>query len=275
MQINLYNNLGFVRLVDHYGDDQRIVDAARVSYGSGTKKVRENEGLINYLMRHRHTSPFEMVDFTFHIKAPIYVMRQMIRHRTHSANEISGRYSVLTDECYIPNQLRIQSTTNKQGGSEIFSEEKNSAYQAAITNQLENTYNLYENMIEEGVSRELARAILPVATMTEYYWKQNLHNVFHFLKLRKDEHAQQEIRDLAYAMSDLVAEIVPITYDAWQNHNEHAITFSHDELNTISSRLHTGILQYPDSWSLGRIREFEEKATKAGFSILLDKKENL
>lgn len=275
MQINLYNNLGFVRLVDHYGDDQRIVDAARVSYATGTKKVRDNEGLINYLMRHRHTSPFEMVDFTFHVKAPIYVMRQMIRHRTHSANEISGRYSVLTHECYIPDSLRVQSETNKQGGSDLLNIDKNDKYQNAITNQLEDTYSLYEEMIEEGVSRELARAILPVATMTEYYWKQNLHNLFHFLKLRKDSHAQQEIRDLAYAMSDIVAEIVPITYDAWQNHIEHAITFSHDELNTISSALHTGILNYPNSWSSGRIREFEEKATRAGFSILLDKKEIL
>lgn len=271
MVTELYEGTGFVRLVDHYGDDQRIVDAARVSYATGTKKVRDNEGLINYLMRHRHTSPFEMVDFTFHIKAPMYVMRQMIRHRTHSVNEISARYSVVKDEFYIPSVLRQQSQINKQGGSEPVTDKINTKYQVAIENQLDSSYELYQELLEDEVSRELARSILPVSTMTEYYWKQNLHNLFHFLKLRKDSHAQLEIQELANAMSAMIKEVVPITYKAWENHVEHAETFSSEELNILSTYINTGNLQYIENWSPSRKKEFEEKLSRSGFSKMLDK----
>ncbi|MCL5964869.1 MAG: FAD-dependent thymidylate synthase [Deinococcus sp.] len=213
---------GFVRLVDVMGSDARIVQAARVSYGEGTKTVREDAGLIDYLMRHRHTSPFEMVEFTFHIKAPIFVVRQWFRHRTASVNEISARYSVMKDEFFLPsaNDLRAQSNKNKQVGEGLLPPEKADEAHSIIQTTQTESYAAYQQLLELGLARELAREVLPVGLYTEFYWKQNLHNLLHFLKLRLDWHAQAEIRAFADAVAWFVKEAVPLT---WQSFEEHML----------------------------------------------------
>lgn len=208
---------GFVRLVDHYGDDSRIVQAARVSYGAGTKTLREDNKLIHYLMRNQHMSPFEMVDFTFHIKAPIFIARQWFRHRTASVNEISARYSVMADQFYVP-VARKQSPTNKQGsGGPVDNPQRchdlyNQAYSAA--------YAAYSALLEEGVSREQARLVLPVGLYTEFYWKQNLRNLLHLLHLRLDGHAQDEAQQYAQAILGIIEPVVPVTVAAWRQQHD-------------------------------------------------------
>lgn len=215
LQIDVLDH-GFVRLVDHYGDDNRIVQAARVSYGAGTKTKRQDNALISYLMRNQHMSPFEMVDFTFHIKAPIFVARQWFRHRTASVNEISARYSVMADQFYTPDVARKQSTTNKQGsGDHVDDPQKchdiyQQAYQAA--------YSAYTALLEEGVSREQARLVLPVGLYTEFYWKQNLRNLLHLLQLRLDSHAQAEAQEYAQAILALIEPVAPATVQAWREY---------------------------------------------------------
>ena len=184
---------GFVRLVDYMGSDSRIVQSGRVSYGDGTKTVREDQGLINYLLRNEHTSPFEQVVFTFHVKLPIFVARQWIRHRTARLNEISGRYSVMRNEFYVPaaEDIAFQSQNNKQGRSE---EEVPAALREAVLQNLIDqqtaAYDSYEKLIGENIARELSRINLPLSLYTEWYWQIDLHNLFHFLKLRLDGHAQ-------------------------------------------------------------------------------------
>jgi thymidylate synthase (FAD) len=224
---------GFVALVDAMPRlvpagqtaDAAIVQAARVSYGQGTKKISEDKGLIRYLLRHRHTTPFEMVEFKFHIAMPIFIARQWIRHRTANVNEYSGRYSVMPDRFYRPSveQVRKQSASNRQGGSDRFEVTANQEQMTAeafvqFLAESEALYAKYRNLVDQGVSREMARIGLPVSLYTEWYWKIDLHNLLHFLSLRMDSHAQEEIQAFAIAMHDLIAPIVPVTMEAWRDY---------------------------------------------------------
>src|ERR1044072_5659040 len=184
---------GHVRLVDYMGDDSSIVKAARVSYQDGTKSVREDAGLIDYLMRHQHTSPFEMVEFVFDVKLPIFVARQLVRHRTASLNEVSARYSILPEEWYDieTERLQVQSSNNKQGsGSEVIDEAE--TYKNDLNADAQNSFSLYQELLGNGAAREIARIGLPLSTYTQWIWKCDLHNLLHFLKLRLDTHAQWE-----------------------------------------------------------------------------------
>ena len=199
-------NKGFVRLVDYLGGDARIVQAARVSYQEGTKTVREDSALIDYLVRHKHTSPLEQVVLTFHLKLPIFVARQWLRHRTARLNEISGRYSVMRDEFYLPDeaQVRQQSAANKQGRSdeEVPAELRAKTLELLQTGQ-QGAYTAYQELLDEDVARELARVNLPLSLYTEMYWQIDLHNLFHFLRLRLDAHAQYEIRVYGEAVAEI------------------------------------------------------------------------
>lgn len=227
---------GFVRLVDVMGNDSSIVQAARVSYGSGTKQVHEDRGLIRYLMRHSHTTPFEMVEFKFHVKLPIFIARQWIRHRMASVNEYSGRYSEMSSDFYVPDadQIRMQSSTNKQGSSDVtvdgmFAEKVRSSFDKAQSDA--NTQ--YTQLLFSGLARELARINLPVSNYTEWYWKIDLHNLFHFLRLRLDGHAQYEIRVYAEAIASIVKSAVPMAYEAFEDYVLRAGKFSRMELEVI------------------------------------------
>ena len=208
---------GFVRLVEVMGGDHSVVQAARVSYGPGTKTVREDRALIDYLMRHRHTSPFEMVEFKFHVKAPLFVVRQWFRHRTANVNEISGRYSVLKEEFYEPEVWRKQAGKNKQGSEGAFPDEEADG----LLRQVEEVaYAAYQALLGKGVAREMARMVLPLNLYTEFYWKQDLHNLFHFLTLRLAPEAQWEIRQYARAIAEIVKAHVPM---AWESYEEHVL----------------------------------------------------
>lgn len=226
---------GFVRLVDTMGDDSAIVQAARVSYGEGTKTPSDDRGLIRYLMQHRHTTPFEMCEIKLHVKMPIFVARQWIRHRTASVNEMSGRYSVMPDEFYVPEpeDIQPQSTTNKQGREGGY----NTAFQHEIGSLLHDrmgaSFGDYNSLIDVDLSRELARTVLPLSTYTEFYWKIDLHNLFHFLKLRTDSHAQKEIRVYADAISDMVADWCPVAHEAWVDYQRDAVTLSRMEIEAV------------------------------------------
>jgi thymidylate synthase (FAD) len=231
---------GFVRLVDYMGNDSAIVQAARVSYGEGTKKVSEDRALIRYLMRHRHTSPFEMVEFKFHVKLPIFVARQWIRHRTANVNEYSGRYSVMKEEFYVPESqdIRFQSTVNKQGRSEKeVPEELKRRFVGFLRNVHASSYEEYQRLIDNGLARELARIGLPLSMYTEWYWKIDLHNLFHFLKLRLDPHAQFEIRQYAKVMAEIVRAVCPMAYEAFEDYILNAVTFSAPELQILKQHL--------------------------------------
>jgi thymidylate synthase (FAD) len=259
-------NYGFVRLVDVMGDDNAIVQAARVSYGKGTKSHSEDRSLIRYLMRHRHTSPFEMVEFKFHIKLPIFVARQWIRHRTANVNEYSGRYSEMKDEFYIPEaeQIRLQSTTNKQGRSEEhFSEELTETFSERIVNSQEMAFNEYSQFLESGMARELARINLPLSIYTEWYWKIDLHNLFHFLRLRFDGHAQYEIRVYAEVIANILKEIVPLAYEAFEDYTLNAITLSADEKKLV--------LKYLDMDAIKQASHTEYGMSKNEFNEFLGK----
>jgi len=217
---------GHVRLVDQMGSDAAIVQAARVSYGEGTKTVQDDTALVRYLMRHHHTTPFEMCQLKFHIKCPIFVARQWHRHRTASINEISARYSVLPEEYYVPDPTHVQaqSISNKQG------REGKLAYpeltSKMIAEESQRAYKHYISMIESDVARELARTVLPVNFYTEFYWSLNLHNLFHFLHLRLDEHAQYEIRMYAGAIAETVSQHYPIAYQAFLDYRVNAVHIS-------------------------------------------------
>ncbi|MBL1217141.1 MAG: FAD-dependent thymidylate synthase [Planctomycetes bacterium] len=216
------------------GADGAIVQAARVSYGQGTKRINEDRGLIRYLLRHRHTTPFEMVEFKFHVSMPIFVARQWIRHRTASVNEYSGRYSVIRDRFYHPTaeNVRQQSMSNRQGGKEPI--ETGTAEQfLEYLDKAEALYNEYEKLADQGVARELARCGLPVSVYTEWYWKCDLHNILHFLSLRMDEHAQAEIRDYAYAMFGLLEPICPITMEAFQDYRLESMHLTRLEIEAL------------------------------------------
>ena len=212
---------GFVGLVDHMGSDDAIVRAARVSYGEGTKKVQGDRGLIRYLMRHEHTTPFEMCEVKFHLKLPIFVMRQLVRHRTASLNEYSARYSVITDEFYIPDpdKLKPQSTTNKQGREGELTDEQRAHVIADQIEAWDHAYSVYQQHIDSiGLARETARAILPVGGYTECYWKANLKNFLHMARLRMDNHAQWEIQEFARAMYLLAKPLFPLACEAFEDY---------------------------------------------------------
>lgn len=229
---------GFVRLIDVMGDDTAIVQAARVSYGSGTKKIHEDRGLIRYLMRHLHTTPFEMVEFKFHVKLPIFVARQWIRHRSANVNEYSGRYSEMKDEFYVPatDQLRTQSDVNKQGRSDNpLPLEATTEIAARMQSFQQSAYEDYRTSLDTGLARELARINLPVSNYTEWYWKIDLHNLFHFLRLRIDPHAQHEIRVYGEAMALMVKAAVPLAYEAFEDYILHAVRFSRNEMAALRS----------------------------------------
>lgn len=231
---------GFVRLVDYLGGDARIVQSARVSYGAGTKTVREDKGLINYLMKNDHTSPFEQVVLTFHCKMPIFVARQWVRHRTARLNEISGRYSVMKDEFYLPeaDQVRLQSKNNKQGRSEeTIPLDEAMALISKLEKSNADTYRDYEEMLEAGLARELARINLPLSLYTEWYWQIDLHNLFHFIQLRADSHAQYEIRVFALALAQCAQAVAPLAYDAFEEHRMHAVKFSRSECKALAAML--------------------------------------
>ena len=217
---------GFVRVVDYMGNDEAIVQAARVSYGRGTKSVRNDAGLIGYLMRHRHSTPFEMCEIKYHVKLPVFVARQWIRHRTANVNEYSARYSILDREFYIPApaQLAAQSTANRQGRGDVLEGEEAAWVLETLRRDAETAYDHYETMLNEGegadpersgLARELARMNLPLNIYTQWYWKVDLHNLFHFLSLRADPHAQYEIRVYADAMLETVKRWVPLAHEAF------------------------------------------------------------
>jgi thymidylate synthase (FAD) len=216
--------------------DFAIVQAARVSYGQGTKQVNEDRGLIRYLARHRHTTPFEMVEFKFHCVMPIFVARQWIRHRTANVNEYSGRYSVVKDRFYrpTPEYVRKQSAANRQGGEEAADEMTAHDFLRWLE-RMEGEYQQYETLVEKGLARELARIALPVSVYTEWYWKCDLHNVFHFLSLRMDAHAQAEIRDYANAMFALIKPIVPIAAEAFMDYNFESLHLSRLEVDALKT----------------------------------------
>jgi len=222
------------------GGDQAIVQAARVSYGEGTKTVHEDRGLIRYLMRHQHTTPFEMVELKFHVKLPIFVARQWIRHRTANVNEYSGRYSIMKDEFYLPRHQAIhyQSLRNKQGRrKDEVPEELRQRVLEILTASQQKLYGEYEQMLESDIARELARINLPLSLYTEWYWKIDLHNLFHFLQLRLDDHAQYEIRVYAEAMAEITKRVSPLAWEAFEDYALKSEKFSRLELKILSEQL--------------------------------------
>ena len=245
------HQLGFVKLLDVMGDDEEVENSARISYGEGTRKVNQTRNLIRYLMRHKHTSPFEMCEVKFHLKLPIFVMRQLVRHRTANLNEYSGRYSVMSNEFYLPegDYLAKQSTTNNQGRGEPL--ESQGLLQFEFNRIYDGASMAYQVLLEHELSREVARALLPVANYTECIWKIDLHNFFHFVKLRSDSHAQREIRDYADAMYELVKPNFPICCEAFEDYIQGATTFSKQEMGVIKE-----LLEYADT-----------KAELAGMSV--------
>ena len=260
---------GFVRVVDYMGDDAAICQAARVSYGTGTKSVTNDAGLIRYLMRHWHSTPFEMCEIKLHVKLPVFVARQWIRHRTANVNEYSARYSILDREFYIPepNQLAAQSTLNAQGRGTLLSPAESARVLDILKGDAARCYDHYQEMIGEtdqdgaekqGLARELARMNLPANIYTQWYWKVDLHNLFHFLRLRADAHAQYEIRVYAEAICDVVADWVPAAYRAFADYRMGGATLSATALDCIR-RMVKGetVTQENSGMSKGEWREFE------------------
>lgn len=267
---------GFVRVIDYMGDDAAIVQAARVSYGRGTKKVSEDRGLIRYLMRHRHSTPFEMCEIKFHVKLPIFVARQWIRHRTANVNEISARYSILDKEYYIPapRQLAAQSAVNRQGRGDLIEGEQAKAVLDLLRADAERCYADYEFLLNvdaegnpadaerDGLARELARMNLTLNTYTQWYWKIDLHNLMHFLSLRADPHAQYEIRVYAEEMLKVLEAWVPATYEAFRDYRMGGASFSAKDLAAIKALI-AGENPTADSVGLSK-REWGELMVKLG-----------
>ncbi|WP_339041896.1 FAD-dependent thymidylate synthase [Candidatus Lariskella endosymbiont of Hedychridium roseum] len=253
---------GFVRLIDYMGDDAAVVQAARVSYGRGTKRANEDKGLINYLMRHSHTTPFEMCEIKLHIKLPIFIARQWIRHRTASVNEYSARYSVLDREFYIPKRehLAKQSSLNKQGRDALLSDHEANEVLELLKHDASMLYRNYMRMLNmddatgevidqgrDGLTRELARMNLSLNYYTQWYWKIDLHNLLHFLKLRADPHAQFEIREYAGVILELVKKWVPYTYEAFSNYKLGVAHISEAALNVIRAMINGKIVAQEES----------------------------
>ena len=269
---------GFIRVMDYMGDDTAIIQSARVSYGEGTKKVSNDKGLIRYLMKNWHTTPFEMCEIKLHIKLPIFIARQWIRHRTANVNEYSARYSILDKEFYIPKpqHMSSQSTTNKQGRGGNLSKKDTERFLKILKDDAERNYKHYEDMLNEnqsgeiknddktGLSRELARINLTLNTYTQWYWKIDLHNLLHFLYLRDDPHAQYEIQ--AYAeiiLNKIVKRWVPYTYDAFKEFQLESYNLSRTAIEIIRKRLQGKKISYEKS-GLSR-REWIELINKFGF----------
>ena len=253
------HQLGFVKLLDVMGDDEEVENSARISYGEGTRKVNQTRNLIRYLMRHKHTSPFEMCEVKFHLKLPIFIMRQLVRHRTANLNEYSGRYSVMSDEFYLPegDYLAKQSTTNSQGRGEVL--EQQGLLQFEFNRIYDGASMAYQVLLEHDLSREVARALLPVANYTECIWKIDLHNFFHFVKLRSDSHAQREIRDYADAMYELVKPNFPLCCEAFEDYVQGATTFSKQEMEIIREKLDGSWTMNDYNLSERESKEFLEK----------------
>ena len=241
---------GFVRVVDYMGDDSAVVQAARVSYGQGTRRARDDENLIRYLMRHRHSTPFEMCEIKLHVKLPVFVARQWIRHRTANVNEYSARYSILEEELYLPRpeDVAAQSRRNAQGRGSLVPKEQASDAIERIREGARRAYSDYEALLNEregeivdpdreGVARELARVALPLGVYTQWYWKIDLHNLLHFLELRSGKHAQYEIREYAHAIGSLVAAWVPMVWRAFCDYRLEARTLSGPALRVLQSLL--------------------------------------
>ncbi|NBB71914.1 MAG: FAD-dependent thymidylate synthase [Alphaproteobacteria bacterium] len=265
---------GFVRVVDYMGDDAAIVQAARVSYGSGTKSVRSDAGLIRYLMRHRHTTPFEMCELKLHVKLPIFVARQWIRHRTANVNEYSARYSILDREFYLPaaEAVAAQSATNRQGRGDTLPASAADEVRRRMDAHARAAFDLYDALLADGdggdgdeggaVARELGRAVLPLSTYTQWYWKIDLHNLLHFVALRVDPHAQAEIRAYAEVLRDLVERWVPVTAEAFRDYRLQGANLSRGQLEAIRRRLRGDVV---DAADVGlSAREWRELATILG-----------
>jgi thymidylate synthase (FAD) len=255
---------GFIRVIDYMGDDAAIVQAARVSYGAGTKHVSNDEGLIRYLMRHWHSTPFEMCEIKLHVKLPVFVARQWIRHRTANVNEYSARYSILDREFYIPapEHLAAQSTVNNQGRGEVLTGEEAARVLEMLKSDAGRAYDHYQEMLsqdgQQGLARELARMNLPANIYTQWYWKVDLHNLFHFLRLRADAHAQYEIRVYADAICRVVADWVPIAYGAFQDYRMGGVTLSSKAVDCVRRMLKGEVVtQETSGMSKGEWREFE------------------
>jgi thymidylate synthase (FAD) len=228
---------GFVRVVDYMGNDDAIVQAARVSYGAGTKRLSDDRGLINYLMRMRHTSPFEMCEIKLHCKMPLFVARQWIRHRTASVNEYSGRYSEMDSDFYVPENFKGQDPTNRQGSGDNVEDRVNQKMWIETSNASKAMWVFYQDLLKQGASRELARMVLPVNFYTQWYWKIDLHNLLHFLSLRVDPHAQYEIRVYADAILDIVKQWVPLTHAAFLDYRLEGASLSAKGLEVVRRRL--------------------------------------
>jgi thymidylate synthase (FAD) len=242
---------GFIRVVDYMGDDAAVVQAARVSYGKGTRKVSDDRGLIRYLMRHRHTSPFEMCEIKLHVKLPIFIARQWIRHRTAAVNEYSARYSVLDDDFYVPEPeaVAVQSQDNRQGRGTVLSAVDAQGVQATIRAAGEEAFERYHHLLNgdgsgqpvdpdrPGVARELARVVLPLSTYSQWYWKIDLHNLLHFVALRLDTHAQAEIRAYAEVLADVLRRWVPLTWEAFQDYRLNALELSGPAVELLKKML--------------------------------------
>ncbi len=268
---------GFVRVIDYMGDDGAVVQAARVSYGRGTRKVSEDAGLIRYLMRHRHSTPFEMCEIKYHVKLPIFIARQWIRHRTANVNEISARYSILDREFYLPapNQLAAQSAINRQGRGDVLEGDEAARVLDLLREDSMRSHAHYMELLNEdddgkvldesrtGLARELARMNLTLNTYTQWYWKTDLHNLLHFLSLRADSHAQYEIRVYAEVMLKTVEAWVPACYAAFRDYRLGAVTFSGAML-AVLCRMLAGETVTRESSGLGQREWAEFQATLAG-----------
>lgn len=270
MEAHLYNAIpvldhGFIRVVDYMGDDTAICQAARVSYGKGTKSVQNDEGLIRYLMRHWHSTPFEMCEVKLHVKLPVFVARQWIRHRTANVNEYSARYSILDREFYIPapEHIAAQSVVNNQGRGEALTGAEAARVLDILKTDSERSYDNYQAMISDdgqrGLARELARMNLPANIYTQWYWKVDLHNLLHFLRLRADAHAQYEIRVYADAICSVVADWVPFAYAAFEDYRLGGATLSETALECVRRMLKgEAVTQETSGMSKGEWREFEQ-----------------
>ncbi len=269
MEAHLYRAIpvldhGFIRVVDYMGDDAAIVQAARVSYGAGTKHVQNDDGLIRYLMRHWHSTPFEMCEVKLHVKLPVFVARQWIRHRTANVNEYSARYSILDREFYIPapEHLAAQSVVNNQGRGEVLTGEESARVLEMLKSDANRAYDHYEAMLsqdgQQGLARELARMNLPANIYTQWYWKVDLHNLFHFLRLRADPHAQYEIWVYAEAIAACVKDWVPLAYAAFEDYRMGGVTLSGRAIAVLKRRLAgEAVTQEASGMSKGEWREFE------------------
>lgn len=274
---------GFVRVVDYMGSDQSIVQAARVSYGAGTKKVSQDRGLIRYLMRHHHSTPFEMCEIKLHVRVPMDAWRQWIRHRTANVNEYSTRYSIAIDQAVktVPGEWRFQSTSNKQGSEGYLDEKIGQELSKEEENLHKEIWNIYNQRIEKGVAREQARKDLPLSTYTEAYWKIDLHNLLHFLRLRMDKHAQLEIRNYAKTIGEkIVKRWVPLAWEAFEDYRMNSKSFSGPELELLSiignndnekaieRAKELGWLKYKEDRLLNNLEriEFEEKLESLNFN---------